>query len=419
MSYTNCEKKKTHKALFVVSTTTQAEMLKQISEELPYWNISFINIDKWSRKDEVDRVLARLDVPYRSLEKVNTSEIRNIIMKENPDIIIFGNDNTLIDRLFIKCSNRMGIPTLLVQDGFLDFRDEIKKAVDFKNRFRYFLNIPKRTIKLIKKKDRPLYQKMEFMLAELFWGKKGAAEIYGHGECAKIAVFGNAVKDRFVSEGISPEKIVVTGNPKFDNLFRIKNNNSKEKICNRWKIPYDAEIILLLTSYFVENGTWSAKQREDFVLAIANAAAKIENSYLIIKIHPPNENEKDYQQIVHELKQVPIICKYESLPELLDACSIAIIAISSTAALEAMALQKPVVFVNLFNNFKPSIFKIRGAIFATTAKDISLTIENALYNPTVRDEMFASMGEFVYNQSYLQDGQAAKRIAELIIAMVA
>lgn len=418
LSYINCEKKANHKALFVVSTTTQAEMFKQITEELQYWDNVFINIDKWYRKDEVDRVLTHLNVSHRSVEKVNTSEIRNIIMKEDPDIIIFGNDNTLIDRLFIKCANSMGIPTLLVQDGFLDL-DEIKKTVDFKDKLRYLINIPRRTIQLFKKKDRSLYQKTEIMLSEFFFGKKGGAVIYGHGECTKMAVFGNAIKDLFVSDGISPDRIVVTGNPKFDKLFRIKNKNSKKNVCEKWNIPYDAEIILLLTSYFVEAKMWSVEQREDFVLAIANAAAKLGNSHLIIKIHPPNERENDYQQIVRGLKNVPLICKYESLPELLDACSLAIIAFSSTTALEAMALQKPVIIVNLFNNVGPSIFEMSGSIFVTREKDIFPAIEKALYNPTIRNEMFARMRDFVYDQANLQDGQAAKRIAELIITMVA
>lgn len=418
LSYIDCKKKLNHKALFVVSTTTQAEMLKEITEELPYWDNVFINIDKWSGKDEVDRVLTHLNVSHRSIDKVNTSELKNAIKKENPDIIIFGNDNTLIDRLFIKCANSMGIPTLLVQDGFLDW-GEIKKTDDFENKLRCLINIPKKTILLIKKKNLSLHQKAEVILSKLVFGKIVGAEIYGHGECTKMAVFGNATKDLFVSEGISPDKIVVTGNPKFDKLFCIKNKNSKKKVCEKWNIPYHEEIILLLTSYFVETGEWSAKQREDFVLAIANATAKLGNSHLMIKIHPPNEQEKDYQQIVHGLKRVPIICKHESLPELLDACSLAIIAFSSTTALEAMALQKPVIIVNLFNNAASSIFEMSGSIFVTREEDIFPAMENTLYNSTIRKGMSAKMGKFVFDQSYLQDGQAAKRIAELIITMVA
>jgi len=46
-------------------------------------------------------------------------------------------------------------------------------------------------------------------------------------------------------------------------------------------------------------------------------------------------------------------------------------------------------------------------------------MQKILYYPKIRDNMMASMAKFVYQQAYLQDGQASKRIACLIRDLIA
>ena len=45
---------------------------------------------------------------------------------------------------------------------------------------------------------------------------------YGHGESSKIALFGDSTKNLLISEGVSSEKLVVTGSSKFDDLLHFK-----------------------------------------------------------------------------------------------------------------------------------------------------------------------------------------------------
>ena len=232
-----------------------------------------------------------------------------------------------------------------------------------------------------------------------------------------MAVLGDAVKGMLLSEGIKPERIVVTGNPKFDKLFYSRDGNSKQKVCEKWDIPTDKEIVLLLTGQFVEGGLWSSEQRREFILAIATAAAALPHARLIIKLHAPQESEQDYDEIIKGLPHPPIVCKYAPLHELLNACSLAM-TVSSTAALEAMALGRPVILVNLFNDAGALFYKGSGALFAEKEKDILPAINKALYDSQTRNEMAKSMENFVYQQAHLQDGQASKRIADLIIQMI-
>lgn len=401
------------KALFIVSSTAQAEMFKPISEKLPDWNIIAINTDKWYKREEIEAVLERLNFPNKTISSVKSSAIKDILNGEKPDVIVVGHDRCSMDRLFIKCANSMGIPTLLVQDGILAAsRVKTRETGNLVISLRYFSTLPYRAFSFMLDGNYSWHQKIELgMLSLKIRGKPG---IFGHGECQKMALFGNAVKKMFISEGIDPKRIVLTGSPKFDQVYYSKDGNSKQLVCEKWDIPADKEIILLLTQYFVEAGIWSSEQRRSFVTAVANAVALIPNTQLIIKLHPPHENEEDYNEIIRNLSIDPIVCKYAPLSELLNACSLAI-TVSSTAALEAMVLGKPIVIVDLFDiECGSSFYKGSGSLYVEDELEILPALQKALYDPRTRENMKKSMDEFVHEQAYLQDGRASERISNLI-----
>ena len=405
------------KAMFIVSSTAQAEMFKPISEKLSDWNTLAINIDRWHKKKEIDAVLERLKFPYKNISSVKSVAIKSILDCEKPDIIVVGHDRGSIDRLFIKYANSMGIPTLLVQDGILAAnRAKIKETGSIGVSLRYFLTLPYRAFSFMLYDTLSWHQKIE--IGMLCLKLRGAYGIYGHGDCQKMALFGNAAKEMIISEGCDPKRIVLTGSPKFDSLYYSKNTNSKKLVCEKWNIPQDREIILLLTQYFVEAGVWSSEQRRSFVIAVANAVAALPNAKLIIKLHPPQENETDYNEIVRNLSIDPIVCKYSPLPDLLNACSLAI-TVSSTAALEAMVLEKPIIIVSLFDNeVGASFFKGSGSLYVENEQDMLSALQKALYDPQTRENMKKSTNKFVNEQAYRQDGLASKRIADLIRDMV-
>ena len=229
-----------------------------------------------------------------------------------------------------------------------------------------------------------------------------------------MAVSGNVTKELFVAEGIGPEHIVVTGNPKFDYLFLAKEIDCKSRVCQRYGIPEDKDIVLLLTGYSVEFGYWTPEQRKQFVMAIYKAASKLPQSKLIIKLHPVVEKEADYQEIVKDLHQPPVICQNVPLGELLLACSLAITALSS-AGIEAMAAGKPLVVVNLFGDETP-FDETSGVIIVRKENDLLPALE-AILHKGLSEGMKETASKFVYQHAHAQDGKAAKKIADLIVQM--
>jgi len=126
------------------------------------------------------------------------------------------------------------------------------------------------------------------------------------------------------------------------------------------------------------------------------------------------ENELDYHEIFKNSPDPPVICKHISIPEILNACSLAITT-TSTVGLEIMAMGKPLLIVNLFNDI--TLYdETTGAIVINDEQNLFPTIKNILnngLNPRVKE----ACAKFVYQQAYLQDGKAANRISNLISQM--
>jgi UDP-N-acetylglucosamine 2-epimerase len=320
-----------------------------------------------------------------------------------------------VDDLFISCADSKHIPTLYVPHGMFS---PVSRVGPYGPGIHNFLRYLKmgllgafRQIRLDSLSRRRLIETGWLWIKLAFRHK-----LEGHGGCSKMAVFGDVTKELLVSEGISPERIAVTGNPKTDYVFATRGNDCKARVCQRWQIPQDRDIILLLTGYFVEYGQWTSDQRKQFIMAVCNATSKLPQCKLIIKLHPIVEKEADYQEIIKDLPDPPTICQDVALWELLHACSLAITVLSG-AGLEAMAAGKPLVVLNLFGDQTP-FDETGGATVVRKEDDLLRALETIICDGLSEDVKEAA-NKFVYRLAYVQDGKAAKRIADLIVQMAA
>ncbi len=343
--------------------------------------------------------------------------MKKILEKEDPSIIVTGHDQNLMDILFIKAANLKSIPSLTVQDGML-VADRInnEQNTSFLDKLKYIFKIPARTLKLFFDNSYPFKFKIDLLIFEM---KYKTDYVYGRGDSLKIAVFGEATKRMLISEGVSPKKLEITGNPKFDLLYQFKDYPKKKLLQKKWGIKSDRKVVLILTQWFVEAGIWTTDQRNLFISEIVSAIVTLEkNIQLIIKLHPPHEKKEDYLKILENFEDFnisPIIFNSEPIHEII-ASSDVIVSVSSTAALEAMAMEKSVLIVNLFNEKSPLFFKNSGALYVDKRDQIFSSLKKLLYCPDrVIDKN--KMDKFVYEQAYIIDGNASKRIVDLIRKM--
>ncbi|MGP8023794.1 MAG: UDP-N-acetylglucosamine 2-epimerase [Methanobacterium sp.] len=398
------------KALIIVSSTAQIEMFRLIVDYLDDYSIKFVNTEIFFMLPEMEYCFRRYGLDFMSIDNWSMEIVYEILRSENPDIIVTGHDQNPMDILFIKACNELGLPSLTVQDGLLAASRTINESFFYKLEYIF---IPFRVLKLIFNPNRSFKYKINRLWFEYKYGGDYSF-VYGHGDSSKIALFGDTVKNMLISEGVSSERLEVTGNSKFDNLIQFKDPLKKDFLKEKFEIPSDKKVILVLTQWFVEAGLWSKKDREYFIVEIAKACVNLKDVQLVIKLHPPYEKEADYREILKDLPISPLIYNFQSLHEIICISDV-VVSVSSTAALEAMALNKPLLIVNMDHGSK--LFKDGGVLFIEKQDQILNALEKLLYHPQeFVDE--DKMRQFVFNQAYIIDGNASERISDLMREMV-
>jgi len=393
-------------AIFIVGNLPQVDMFISISKKLKNWNFLIFNADLSKNNIAINKKLTDSNFENRCLNAFNILNLKRQFKILQPEIIITGADHDCIHHSIIYTANSLNIPTLLVQDGILNPQDPTIKNFFYKKNIRFF--------KFLFNDKFSLVNKFLIVWYELKFMRNANAEKYGHGNCLKMAVYGDAVKRKFINEGIKEDKIIVTGNPKFDKIYQNKNETDKEKICAEFTIPKEKKIILLVTQSFVELKLWNNEQRNQFLSVILKATEKLSNTQLLIKIRFPYEQKENYLEFFKDSGNPTIICQTNPIEELLGLCDV-VLTVSSSVGLEAMAYQKPLIIIDLFNESGNTFYKNCGVPIVTNEQELFQNLHSVLTNEIFLKNILIRGQNFVKEQAYLQDGQAASRIADVII----
>jgi len=401
------------KVLFVVANDIQVKMFNAVCKHLKDCTALVLCIDKYYKHKRAEDMLKKTNLLFKNIETYTSENPKDIIKLERPDIVVVGHDMDTIPRLFITAANSMGIPTLLVQDGIIFDRRSIysalRQSIHYKNK--NIFDKAKIWVSILitfMKRNYTFQQKLKIVLLRLADIIKGKPNIYGHGECSKIAVMGEFAKNLLVSEGIDPKKIVITGQPRFDDIVEKKKKMNNKRLGTRKRV-------VVTTEPFVETMLWTEKQRENFILTIVNTLDT--DTELVIKLHPVEKLE-DYKQILEGLQYRATVCRDTDLYELLSVADL-VISVASTTALESIMLDKPVIIIDLFNTFEYSPYVQYGvAIGVYKEENILPAVRNVLYNDHARKKLAEARKKFVYEHAYIQDGKASERVANLIVQMI-
>lgn len=300
-----------------------------------------------------------------------------ILDKENVDIIVMNNGVTEFDKTLVSVGNQKGVPSLVVQHGI-----------------------------------------------------SGHPIGYLPFSAIKIAAWGRITKDWLIKEGVDADRIVITGSPRYDRYLPSDENliKEKERICRELDIDQHKKIIVFATQIAggkigFANLHLSHKEGKDLLYTMVNLMKNYPDKQLVIKLRAAQEEEIT-NKIVNEsnLDNIKIILN-TNIYELVNICDI-LITPWSTVGLEAMILDKPVITMDLTGRvvphhaYKRLYVESGAAIGVYTEKDLIPAIRDALYNEEVRKKLAEERRKFVYEYVYKQDGEASKRVADLIMRMI-
>jgi len=314
---------------------------------------------------------------YHAFEAVLFMEIaRQAINMEKPDLILTTYEYGLLGRAAVIAGKLERVPTLAIQHGNI--------SLDHAG----YIHIKEE----ISHKIAPQYCPLP----------------------DKTAVYGPWVKKMLVESCNYPEdSVVVTGQARYDMLARADEIFSKERFCKRYGLDQDKKIALVCTQPLP-----IFEERMLFLRGILIALKAFPEVQIIIKPHP-TEKSNWHEKIAKEQEtKASILPEHFNTYEALYVCDVMIASFSTTVT-EALILNKPAIVVNLTGELDSMPYVESGAaIGASREEDIAPAIRTALYDKEVHQRLAKARNEFVYEHTYLQDGQGSKRVADLIIQMI-
>lgn len=226
---------------------------------------------------------------------------------------------------------------------------------------------------------------------------------------SKICVYGDYTKNTLIELGYPQDRIVVTGQPRYDLLINAVYD--KEKIIKELGLDPNRKVVLLMTQAFPQ-----IEKRELLFNTVAKAAEKLDQEQLVVKPHP-SESKKWYQDRVKRFNaNIKILSeKFDTYKAIYIAD--VILAMFSTTIIEARILDTPVILVNITKKEVITPYA-KNSVASAYKDDLVPAIKNALYNEEVHKELAKARKKFVYEHAYKQDGKASKRVADLITQMI-
>ncbi len=229
----------------------------------------------------------------------------------------------------------------------------------------------------------------------------------------KTCVYGNYEKKLLETYGSFPsEKIVVTGAPRYDALFK-KSSERKDDILNKYGIPKGKKYLLWATQTHDKS---MSKSGENLVNAdnVFSQMVSMKEWHLIIKLHPgENQKAKLYRKMSKKYGlNITIIGRDADTYELLRTVD-AVLIKNSTVGMEAVFAGKPVLLLNLVKSHSLKTYTDYGlGLVINEGKDIKNILKE------ISDEKFGKEFEkrrehFMYERC-ANAGKATKAVCTVI-----
>lgn len=338
---------------------------------------------------------------YKRFQK----EIEVSFKKLDPDLIVCGCDATIPIKYCIKEANRCHIPSIMIQDGM----------VVLTLRLSFFYNLVLRLKRII------------FYPAKLILRIEPTSyyvNYIGGSKCSKIAVWGNSSRKYFLKTGVSSEKIIITGYPRFDEIFTANWRKETASFFKNYNLNESYRYIIFLSQPIEKFGLSTIKQKEEAIIRTIYSIQSINRDYnsnfhLIIKLH----REENLLKIKNLVSKVDINKECEVLQDvdlypLLFKSELAITFLSTTG-LEALLFEKPLITLNFVSHPDNFDYSKKGvAIGVSNPQNLKLAIVKTLFDNETKKRLSKLRKEYLLKQVYALDGKSTMRVVELIKKML-
>jgi len=286
------------------------------------------------------------------------SVIRTVIETEKPDIIITGFDSNILEMLFIRIGQQMGIPSITIQDG--DFYPYCPRKIN-----------------------------ADFTVVQ-----------------------GEIVKEQYITFGVDPEKIVISGQPRYDYIFNGELLINTAQFKSTHSISDNQKIIVFATDPGSVLNTKEKKRKYEDII-IKEATGKSEY-FLVLKLHPQDTGEITMDLVSKYSSSNILIIKDMNADELMSMCDLWLTTYSTTA-LESVMMKKPLLLLNFDKeNYLQDFVKEGVAEYIETKERVLPLFEKALFDEAWKTNVMKNREAFLKRRLFKCDGKASDRVLETI-----
>lgn len=224
---------------------------------------------------------------------------------------------------------------------------------------------------------------------------------------AKEAVWGNIMKKYILEHKANQEDILLTGSPRHDIFFKQRGNTK-----NNDTILIASNGLFYLN--FDGNDTRTYDYLENCIKKVLELVRKISNKKPVIKLHPA-QTYYDIKPLIREIDPSIPIYQNQNIIDLIESCDVMISLSYSTALLDAMILGKPTMLVLIDDQkFEEEILvKRKATLCVSSIDDLESSLNDLLFNHSVREELIKNGKEFV-NEYLTNQGTASERLVNIL-----
>lgn len=234
----------------------------------------------------------------------------------------------------------------------------------------------------------------------------------GGGYSTLVAVDSEETKERHVNYGIPRKKIIVTGHPSHDHLFKkyLDKKLLKEELYNKYGFNNSNKLIICAIPQMAEHGIISWNQHMEIIDFLINKMAQTGQN-ILLSLHPKSEL-KNYS-FLEQLYSCKI--SKEKLNEILPSADIYVATFSSTVQWAALC-RIPCIVVD-FYGFDYSIYDNIGGVVKISLKELfSPALERLINDQDFFSQIKADMESYAKQTPF--DGMSRKRIVQAINKLI-
>jgi hypothetical protein len=215
-------------------------------------------------------------------------------------------------------------------------------------------------------------------------------------------LYGPGYRDILINNSNYPKNsLIITGQPRYDYLYEISQSFDNDKFLKEKNLKHP------LIIWISQPGHTKAENKKN-IDCFMNLLDSMQLN-LFIKPHPGETDLSVYKPLTQ--RRNVVLSKDIDLYKLLNACDL-IITKNSTAAMEAAALNKPIIVLNLSGEPDVIDYVEEGiAQGVYSEKELPIAVKSLLEND---DLLCRQRDSYVKNYLYKIDGKSSKRVARFI-----